>query len=273
MRTSRYKFSRAKSPSGGFAFIELLTVVAAIAILIALVIPGVAAVRNQARITQCASNLRQIARGLENYVTSGADHYPPNLDSGKQYWYDPSRAGGQLGGGSQMAEGLGGSILACPADPDGERSYSMNIWASCRIDPYYLPVSPSRGKLWGPASAGASRLILVADSWSYTGSAGWGWFAPATIGYAGATTGQKFGAGGGIEPPLSAGRWGQVNSELPFLRHRPVNSSGTGTQPTGQINIGYADGHVELRSQNDLANSSTGVSTGDSLWFPGDTGE
>lgn len=36
--------------------------------------------------------------------------------------------------------------------------------------------------------------------------------------------------------------------------------------PIGRINIGYADGHVELKSNRQLVDPLTGVSTLDSLW-------
>jgi prepilin-type N-terminal cleavage/methylation domain-containing protein/prepilin-type processing-associated H-X9-DG protein len=258
--------------TGGFSLIELLIVVAAFAILAAILLPTVTAIRSQARITECASNLRQIAMGLEVYATGNGASYPPNLNSADpgQYWYDATRAGQFLGDNLQMAMGTGGSILVCPADSGAERSYSMNLWASGKIDAYYLANSPARGKLWRAGSSGASSLILVTESWSYLGSESWGWFAPPTIGYGGLTSGEKFGAGGGIAPPMSDGRWGMVNSELPFMRHRLLHGLGTGTQPMGQINIAYADGHVQLRSQDELADGTTGLSTGDSLWYPGD---
>jgi prepilin-type N-terminal cleavage/methylation domain-containing protein len=43
-----------------FTLIELLTVIAIIAVLASLLMPAVAAVRNKAKETRCAGNLRQI---------------------------------------------------------------------------------------------------------------------------------------------------------------------------------------------------------------------
>lgn len=276
MKDCKHNLGSVARHSSGFTLIELLIVVAVIATLAAILMPTITLMRNQARITQCTGNLRQIGLALQAYATSNGDTYPPNVNSADpgQYWYDMRRAGRFLGDNLQTAMGTpGGAILTCPADSGAERSYSMNIWASGKIDTYYLTNSPQRGRLWRASSSGASSLILVTESWSYLGSESWGWFAPPTIGYAGSSAGAKFGAGGGIAPPMSAGRWGMVNSELPFMRHRPLHTSATGTKPEGQINIAYADGHVQLRSQEDLANGTTGVSTGDSAWYPGDTGK
>jgi prepilin-type processing-associated H-X9-DG protein len=50
--------------------IELLVVIAIIAVLIALLLPAVQAAREAARRAQCVNNLKQLALGMHNYVTS-----------------------------------------------------------------------------------------------------------------------------------------------------------------------------------------------------------
>lgn len=60
----------------GFTLIELLVVVSIIALLISILLPSVQAVRQQARISQCTSNMKQHALGVEIYATNNRDIFP-----------------------------------------------------------------------------------------------------------------------------------------------------------------------------------------------------
>lgn len=64
----KHRGGRMRHPASAFSLTELVVVVAIIAVLAALLLPGIALVRDVARATRCASNLRQLGLGMIGYT-------------------------------------------------------------------------------------------------------------------------------------------------------------------------------------------------------------
>lgn len=64
-----------------FTLIELLVVIGVLAALMGLLLPTLNVAREQARSTQCLSNLRQMSVAATSYVTSNRGFFPPALSA------------------------------------------------------------------------------------------------------------------------------------------------------------------------------------------------
>ena len=256
-------------PRCGFTLVELLAVIGIISVLMALLLSAMAAVRREARVTECQNNIRQLAHGLGLYAAEHRQKFPPNVTALIQAWYDDTRVGAYVPQppGWVLPER---SVWACPADEGARRSYAMNIWASSRIDGLYKrPPYTSFGVQWGPHAKQAAKLVLLAETWSASGGMATGYYPMLPfVGVIPVSAGQRFGGGGGVAPPYVAGRFKLVNCELDYARHRKPNGPGEKTQPRGRTVIAFGDSHVELLSSDALVNFQTGELTGAAHWSP-----
>lgn len=248
-----------------FTLVELLVVMGIIAILFAILFPVIVAARSRERMTQCEGNVHQLLTALNAYAAAFDGQYPPNVASPAPgaYWHDEKRIGQFLSCTTASDGSLIGGVMICPADPNAQRSYAMNIWASSKVDSSVRGQEKILGMLWGTTVTNPSHMILISEKLTSSFVAG-GWVTEELFGYAGTTPGERFGVGVGI-PPERLGPWGLVHCELAYVRH---GSPGSVTPPTGRITIGYADGHVDMKSNDELASADTDLSTLDSQWSP-----
>ena len=65
------------SVRAAFTLVELLVVVAIIAVLAALLLPALSGARAQARVKICGNNLRQLSFGIRLYADDNNDYVPP----------------------------------------------------------------------------------------------------------------------------------------------------------------------------------------------------
>lgn len=131
-----------------FSLVELLVVIGIIAILLALLFPAFAKVREQSRRTKCLANLRSIGQALFVYANVNRDRLPngnpPNV------WSDASAADWVM---VNFAEDLRGArVFRCPSDrneddPDEIKSAIHNQSSSARIsyEFYSLFFAPEYG--------------------------------------------------------------------------------------------------------------------------------
>jgi prepilin-type N-terminal cleavage/methylation domain-containing protein len=94
----------------GFTLIELLVVIAIIAILAAILFPVFAQAREQARKTNCASNMKQIATGALLYLQDYDEHFPGSSSDSKF---------AQKTGPKGVLVNWGFDVACDPKQPDG----------------------------------------------------------------------------------------------------------------------------------------------------------
>jgi prepilin-type N-terminal cleavage/methylation domain-containing protein/prepilin-type processing-associated H-X9-DG protein len=124
---SSIKYRASRIEKIGFSIIELLVVIAIIAVILAILMPGLGKARGLAKQIRCAANLKQIDAAMHAYLSSNDDVYPrPDVNDPlqKKQPTDPS-IWLWMGRGWRgfLAPHLGGnidannpSVLLCPSD-------------------------------------------------------------------------------------------------------------------------------------------------------------
>jgi prepilin-type N-terminal cleavage/methylation domain-containing protein/prepilin-type processing-associated H-X9-DG protein len=241
--------------SNAFTIVELLVVLAVIAILLALQLPALTRVQNQNRQVQCAANLKQLTLAHIVYGNEFNDRLPQS--PGSAPWDVPRSFTDQLGKyGVQRAQ------FYCPANPDQNRDGLWNVNAQERatgymetfpgtsniatndLNPTLTPSQPVSGSVAFPAPRASTRVLVADMTISDFGQTAT--FSKFTYNY----TAVHASPGGGFpSPPI--GRTSHLDT--------------VGKYPSG-ANLGMLDGHVAWRNFTAIvSHNSTSLSVG--FWW------
>ncbi|MEI7657441.1 MAG: prepilin-type N-terminal cleavage/methylation domain-containing protein [Phycisphaerae bacterium] len=162
---------RAQPRARAFSLIELLVVVAVIALLVAIVLPALGSSRETARGVACASNLRQVMAATRVYADQ---HRGLSPAIGVPYASLPNWAlavQASFGGGGETPGDLyaAGSILVCPTSRatfgrDMQRTYAINATGHAGLagDPDHYDAVQAHIRL--DRIAAPSLAVLFVDS-------------------------------------------------------------------------------------------------------------
>ena len=222
----------------GFTLLELLTVVAIIAVLCSILIPALHGVRFSAQQAGCASNMRQIGSALLLYAAANDNKLPETSHTaafGQSWIYT-------------LSEYLGDcdEVRICPADPKGDgrfdaggTSYILNSFLFVpQIGPFGQPMGePTNNLLLIENPTETPMAFIIADSQG--------------IGDANDHThSSRWSSWSAVVRDISPGRFGGGNSPMRAL---------------GSSNYLFADGHVE---QLDAAIMKARIDSGDNFAKP-----
>ncbi|MFA5205904.1 MAG: prepilin-type N-terminal cleavage/methylation domain-containing protein [Lentisphaeria bacterium] len=127
----------ANKPAAAFTLVELLTVMAVIALLAGLLLPALGAARARSRAATCMGQVRQIGLAIQNYVAGTQDYLPVCTRLGPEPKYGIPSLPQALAMQLDTAK-----AFQCPADqgaqayfPQYGTSYEWNSFLSgCQVD-------------------------------------------------------------------------------------------------------------------------------------------
>lgn len=167
------KGSKARRKSGAFTLIELLIVIAIVAILSSILLPALSKARETAKTASCASNLRQLYFAWINYVDDNRRTAPLYYDSAlaNPLWVSVLIAAGyvsQPGYGKMVERCKKGGLLICPSYASDPYAVSANVQYKFLVYNYTLNAGCS-GNSWKTLKY-PSKTLLFCDVGDQNGS-------------------------------------------------------------------------------------------------------
>lgn len=201
--SGRARWERSGRLAGAFTLVELLIVIAIVALLMALLLPSLNLARETARAAVCTSNLHEQHIAFANYAGDQKDFIPPTT-----YWMQALGLGGYAGGGELWGPNINNfgyaqyrwKIFRCPSEtpdriPSSDPNYNqkpttnfdnelqpnsfMINWSIAQYN-YGYPrkgfYSPSYAtSVYGappkPVQASNAPFVMDAGRWGF----GWAW--------------------------------------------------------------------------------------------------
>jgi prepilin-type processing-associated H-X9-DG protein/prepilin-type N-terminal cleavage/methylation domain-containing protein len=268
-------FDRSRPGPRGFTLVELLVVIGIIAVLIGILLPVLGRVRKQAFAAECASNLRQLGVGFQNYANSFGGTAVPmrlaeerdadgggstyDLGNGPHYrprWFDllgaRSKSFAYRSPPSDATEGdktITNRAFLCPAVPDWDNGrnyvygYNYQFLGNVRFKPdgsfINFPVRVTRLK--------TAETVLAADC---MGTAA-GKPAKNRKGYRRDGVGELAALGNHgytLDPP----RMTELCDYSEDNSRHPLDRSAPDPRHSNKANVLFCDGHVEAMTLVDM---------------------
>ncbi len=225
--------SKADSSTAGLTIIELLVVMAILAVLVGVGVPALSSSRESAARSQCAANLRTLTSALQAYAADNSGMFPVSDQGARQ----PS---------NWLVALFNGNYITVE---NSKRPFAANRGKSCLYCPSAVRVAPPTGGNWNTYA-----MNVFAGGWYQTaGTAS----ASRNVRVTRPAETALIMDGCRIDKDYyvtSVGREGW----FPELVH-PGKLFGKTSHPDRGANVGFIDGHVEFRKAAELPTDTTNV--------------